>query len=75
MDLPRPRALCAHGCSGWRPGARVAEAEASAELPRFVKNEFDAFLKCGILAQQARGVLTLGDARAASQQTYQARLK
>ena len=27
-----------------------AEAEAGAELPRFVKDEFDAFLECGIRA-------------------------
>ncbi len=27
-----------------------AEAEPGAELPRFVKDEFDAFLECGILA-------------------------
>ena len=26
------------------------EASAGAELPRFVKDEFDAFLECGILA-------------------------
>jgi hypothetical protein len=27
-----------------------AEAEAGAHLPQFVKDEFDAFLECGILA-------------------------
>ena len=27
------------------------QAEAGADLPRFVKDEFDAFLECGILAQ------------------------
>ena len=27
-----------------------AETEAGADLPQFVKDEFDAFLKCGILA-------------------------
>jgi Transposase zinc-binding domain len=31
------------------PGV-CAEASTGAELPRFVKDEFDAFLECGILA-------------------------
>jgi hypothetical protein len=29
------------------------EASAGAELPRFIKDEFDAFLECGILAHTA----------------------
>ncbi len=33
-----------------------AEAAAGADLPQFVKDEFDAFLECGILA---RGFLRL----------------
>jgi hypothetical protein len=28
-----------------------AEASAGAELPRFIKDEFDAFLECGVLAE------------------------
>ena len=31
-------------------GARLTETAAGADLPQFVKDEFDAFLECGILA-------------------------
>ena len=29
-----------------------SEAEAGADLPQFVKEEFDAFLECGVLARR-----------------------
>jgi len=48
--LSRPR------CTGWcsstpPPSSNRAEATVGADLPQFVKDEFDAFLECGILAQ------------------------
>jgi F420-dependent methylenetetrahydromethanopterin dehydrogenase len=45
------------------------EAEGAASLPQFVKDEFDAFLECGILAHgflRLRGLYAFATARATS---------
>jgi hypothetical protein len=45
----RPR--CTAWCSSMRPASsRTPRPALDAELPRFIKDEFDAFLECGILA-------------------------
>ena len=45
----RPR--CTAWCSSTPPpSSRRLQAAAGADLPQFVKDEFDAFLECGILA-------------------------
>ena len=47
--------MCAATCSTAKPVQQhaatfFAQAEAGADLPKFVKDELDAFLECGILA-------------------------
>ena len=40
-----------HACSSTpQPSSRRLKAAAGADLPQFVKDEFDAFLECGVLA-------------------------
>ncbi len=48
----RPRCTAWCGCKRLYAASFIAHTEAStgAELPRFTKEEFDAFLECGILA-------------------------
>ena len=46
------RLRCTAWCSSTPPpSSRRLQAAAGADLPQFVKDEFDAFLECGILAQ------------------------